>query len=627
MNILKELAAALPSDAGPSGFKPKTFRWSLDLDQHGVPTHPSLIDLADPNDPNRKKGISHDAPNMSRTVNVAPFLGADNLKYVLGWCAKDPDPAPHKTLACQRAFAAAVAKWHDRFPEDPAGVALHAFYTNSHHLAVSNPTGKWVNGDNVLLSLHGVPVFHSPTLRAVWVQTVTAQKTGGGISTCIVCGKVGSTLDTLPTNIPPGRLPRSDNGVAVISVNKSLFGHTQEMQLSSSPICESCGEAVVKNLNTMIGLSHGRGAGTNATAGAFQVNGMKTKFIWWVSPKVTLSLDPIDHPSPDVVAELLNRVENKPRTASSNEEGMFYGLSLAANGSRLIFSDSMSEPVADVERHLASWFTDMKVAAQWPDDAEVFPLWRLVQTFGIFDGEKYSSLKPIDIKEAHDPHRPPRAHQHLLRAALTGCTIPAMYLHHLIARITADHGLRDDRIAALKLCLARYPHQNQEATVPTPGLDPTNNHPAYLSGQLLALLANIQQVAYDPTYKTTVNATFISKYLSGAIGNPARAIVSGREQGEAWLKKARRDSPAAGLRLSNALDELFDKFTASDGLPERLVTADQALVILGYHHYKSDSRRKGLAGAAAKKTVETNSTQPGMPITDDNGANDLAAIG
>jgi CRISPR-associated protein Csd1 len=72
--------------AEPAFFRDRAVRWQLALSAGGGLASAELTDLADPSDRARKNGSIHPVPHTTRTVGVAPCIGADDIQYVLGWC-------------------------------------------------------------------------------------------------------------------------------------------------------------------------------------------------------------------------------------------------------------------------------------------------------------------------------------------------------------------------------------------------------------------------------------------------------------------------------------------------------------------------------------------------------------
>src|SRR5947207_8107471 len=96
--LLRQLVAFQPSEAALDGSASRPYsrqrpvRWELNLDGAGRLRGP-LVDIADPGDKAAKFVRAKLVPNVSRTVGIAPNLGADDIQYVLGWTDAKSQPA------------------------------------------------------------------------------------------------------------------------------------------------------------------------------------------------------------------------------------------------------------------------------------------------------------------------------------------------------------------------------------------------------------------------------------------------------------------------------------------------------------------------------------------------------
>jgi hypothetical protein len=83
--------------------------WQLALTASGDLASVELTDLAGPSDKTRKNGTVHPVPHATRTVSVAPCIGADDIQYVLGWCDENAKPA--RVEKCHAAFINLTKAW------------------------------------------------------------------------------------------------------------------------------------------------------------------------------------------------------------------------------------------------------------------------------------------------------------------------------------------------------------------------------------------------------------------------------------------------------------------------------------------------------------------------------------
>lgn len=119
-------------------------------------------------------------------------------------------------------------------------------------------------------------------------------------------------------------------------------------------------------------------------------------------------------------------------------------------------------------------------------------------------------------------------------------------------------------------------------TTTAPGLDRTSTNPAYLTGQVLAILGGIQDAAHADAEKTAFG------FWSNNPTDPTLAIVNGHNRAMAWLRRIASTDQVTRDRLALELEEAMDRFEAP---PARLQSlGEQGSVILGYHHWRAAAR-------------------------------------
>jgi CRISPR-associated protein Csd1 len=175
----------------PEFVRDRAVRWQLALSAGGGLASAELTDLADPSDRARKNGSIHPVPHATRTVGVAPCIGADDIQYVLGWCDEKSKAA--RVEQCHASFVSITNAWADAYPDDPAARAIARFYASGQVADVARP-GAWVSKQLVLISVDGQPVTELPTLRRFWAAEVERRKAGepGGTTRrglCLVCAR------------------------------------------------------------------------------------------------------------------------------------------------------------------------------------------------------------------------------------------------------------------------------------------------------------------------------------------------------------------------------------------------------------------------------------------------------
>jgi CRISPR-associated protein Csd1 len=587
----------------PEFFRDRPVRWQLALTAGGGLASAELTDLADPSDKTRKNGTVHPVPHTTRTAGVAPCIGADDIQYVLGWC--DETSNADRVGKCHAAFISITKAWADAYPDDTTARAIARFYASGQAADITRP-GKWTSKQVVLISVGGQPATELPSLCRFWAAEVERRKAGGPGGTtrrglCLVCGREGTLLNTLPQLVPRRLVPLAGNDASLVSGNERIHTYDFSTGLSNAPICVACGTRAVTSLADVLS-----DPGSHLPYGDSRLG-------WWMlgghpfDLASTLAVD-----DPESVRSLIERVRRSGTWSDGADRpaldaGRFCAVTVRGSAARIMVRDWIDMPLEQLEANVAAWFADHAMDSSSPHRGPHYPLWLLVLGAGRWipdpDGPsgRYADLS------ARNPGRPPDTGRQLLRAALLRAPLPSSVLAHLVTRIRADRHVDAPRAALLRLILTRTPKQHTE--VPMPGLDPDNHDPAYLAGRIFAVLEQIQQRSSGPGQERKnggeaakpkqVNTSFTDRYFGGAVANPRIALIQGQQLAQAWLKKLNRTRPGTASALRQQLTDLFDCFDAATGLPGQADLARQAAFILGYHQQRADSRRRALAAKSA----------------------------
>jgi CRISPR-associated protein Csd1 len=587
----------------PEFFRGRPVRWQLALSAGGDLASAELTDLADPSDKARKNGTVHPVPHTTRTVGVAPCIGADDIQYVLGWCDETSKPA--RTEKCLAAFISLTKAWADAYPDDTTACAIARFYASGQVAEITQP-GKWASKQLVLISVDGQPVTELPSLRRFWAAEVERRKAGGPGGTtrrglCLVCAREGTLLNTLPQKVPRQLVPLAGNDASLVSGNKPIHTYDFSTGLSNAPICVACGTRAVDSLQDVL------------SDPASHLSYPDSRLGWWMlgghpfDLASTLAVD-----DPESVRPLVERVRRSGTWSEGADRpaldtGRFCAVTVRGSVARIMVRDWIDMPLERLEANVAAWFADHAMNSGNPDRGPYYPLWLLILSAGRWIPDRDGPAGPYADLSARNPGRPPDTGRQLLRAALLRAPLPSSVLAHLVTRIRADRHIDTPRAALLRLILTRTP--NLHAEVPMTGLDPDNRDPAYLAGRIFAVLEQIQHRSSgsgqagknggEAAKPKRVNTSFTDRYFGGAVANPRISLIQGQQLAQAWLKKLNRTRPGTASALRQQLTDLFDCFEATAGLPGQADLARQAAFILGYHQQRADSRRRAIAANSA----------------------------
>lgn len=560
----------------PAFHREREFLWRLDLFTDDRP--PVLTSLREPD--GKRRGQREPAPAVTRTVGVAPQLGADDLQYVFGW--GDDTTKPQRVAECHEQFVDLIAAWADSAPDDEAAWRVRRFYQDQNYPQRPETAGA---KDGVLIAVDGELIIRRPSLVRFWTTEVARRKGGKSPRTgmCLVCGQNRPLVESMPSTVARRLVPGAGNDVALVSVNASVFGYGLTTGLEHTPICFPCGNAVGSGLTHLLGSRH-----------ATNLAGQDSRMAWWVlgaeEPDIFTGM--ASGPDPGQVNRLLKKLHSgdladaADRAQRWGSAEQFCSLTVGGNASRIMVRDWIDMPLPVVTLQLARWYRDMLMTTYGQDDPVSFGLWHLVLATGRWESQPDGKGRYVDLGKKNGRRRE-HVQRDLLARALRGVPLPVSVLHHVLHRIAADGRIDAPRAALVRLSLCD-PREKETPRV-SAGLDESNQEPAYLYGRIFAHLEKIQYKAHG----RDVNTTFGDRFMAAAMGNPTSAVMAGRKLATAWLSKIRRNPRTrnAEAALRTTLDTLADKVDSAAPITGFLPVQRQAQFVLGYHQQRAEDAR------------------------------------
>ena len=556
--------AAAHGGGGRPFHREREFAWQLELDASGNLRSEDLTPLVQPAERGRPRGVVHLVPAVVRTVGVAANLGGDDAQYVLGWA--DPDTREDRVALCHTAFVDLAKRWADSTVglADPVAQAVWAFYRDGHAAKVRRPDGVTAK-QGVMVAVDGVPATSARSVVPFWSEEVARRKGGAAVGLCLVCGRCAPLLDTVPGKVPSRLVPLATNDAALVSINEAVFGYGLSTQLGSTPLCMPCGDAITSGLRAVLESPH-----------SVSYGGQDSRMSWWISGQSEVdAMALLDEPDPRQVSRLIESVHSGRRSGAV-DPARFYALTVGGNVARVVVRDWVEMPLADLNNNVGRWLLDTEIVPRWRDEPRHHGLLQLARCTGRWMRRERGYAR-FGAKGAD---RPDSVHRDLLRAAIKATPLPPSSLAHLVHRIRTDGRLDSPRAALLRLALTRLPHTGDQ---PMPNLDPANHDPAYVAGRAFAVIESLQDAASGGQ----LNTTYADRYFAGAVTNPRAAIVGGRRDAAAWLRKLRRTKRGLAVRYDRQLTEIFALIDAEPGLPATTTLREQALFLLGYHHQRA----------------------------------------
>jgi len=592
LHRLVEYARADPR-ATPPFYATKPVRWVVELNPDGSPASRHLTDLADPGDRARRHGTQRMVPLVQRSGTASqPMLAVDTAEYALGRATDDKRAA--KTKQYHAMFRELIARWQDS-GVDPAATALHRFFADGHEVKIIDEPSL-VGAHLVAFRSSGQFLHDSDSARRFWASEAGARKSSTRTGLCLVCAQVGSLLKTIPQQLSTRLVPGASNNAALVSLNKVTHVYALQEQLEHTPICPACGLLMMNALDTLL-------AGTSSTT----LPGQNTRLAWWTSDRSAFDLSALDDPDdPARVAALLSSPA-RGRRSDVDDLSMFCAVAVGGNIARVVVREWVEQPLPRVRKFLKRWFDDHEMVDVWSGEVRRLGISRLVTVSGRWIPGREQGQGRYAKLGASGADRPDALHHALLSAALLNKPLPPKLLAHVVHRIRTDGRLDTERAALIRLALRRWPGTTTpEAYMPT--LNPDDHQPAYLSGRVFAVLERLQYVAGKARGDEKLNVSFSDRYFARAVTSPAVALVTGRRDAQAWLKRLHRDREPSARYYENLLDELFPLLAQAGGIPHSAVLADQAAFILGYHQQRADLRKKPDSAADRADTTPTDPT-------------------
>jgi CRISPR-associated protein Csd1 len=566
----------------PPFYAPKAVRWIVELNMDGSAASDQLTPLADPSDRASRNGVVHVIPAVQRSGTApAPMLGVDTAEYTLGWASDEQRIG--KASQYHAAFAALITRWRATDPT-PVPAAIDQFLRTGGPTRLLRP--QELTGNHlVAFRVAGEFAHATNSARRFWADEAMLRKGTGRLGLCLVCGNVGLLLQTIPKQLPTRLVPGATNNASLVSLNKPTHGFDLREQLVHTPICTSCGLQAMTALETLL-------AGDASSS----LPGQDARLAWWVTQGATFDLGVLDDPTPDRITEMLGGAVTA-REPDASDLSMFCALVIGGNVARVVVREWIELPLPRIVENLQRWFADHQIADAWTGEPCRVGVRRLAMVTGRWLANKDGGGVYARFA-APGADRPEGIYHSLLSTALLAKPLPPKLLAHLAQRVRTDSRVDTERAALIRLALVRRPGvPHPEAYMPI--LNPDNHQPAYLAGRIFAVLEDLQRYAAFVRGGEPLNVTFSDRYFARAVTSPAVALVAGRKDARAWLKRLRRDRPGAVSRYEQQLDDLFAQLDDAGGMPHGAILADQAAFILGYHHQRAASRAERAARSTA----------------------------
>jgi CRISPR-associated protein Csd1 len=532
---------------------------------------------------------------QKRTSGVSPFFFCDNAQYVLGAISPDkPDAKAERVRQCFDNFRKRV---HDcsEATGDPGAQAVDAFLENVSDGRVTIDLPESLKS-NDLLSFQvdtemDCLVAVRPEVQRYW-RLHRASESGTKEITCLVSGTTARASGVHPA---VKKLPAANTaGAALISFNKPAFWSYGWTEHENATISRAASEGFSAALNRLLDPQppDPRSPGSNLPRRSLRLCSDTVVCFWASTPSADPFLDVFDellNANPESVAEVYRSVW-RGQPFPVEDASRFYALTISGAQGRAIVRDWLESSVATVSRHLAGHFGDLLIE----------PITRPAKGKTLPPGLPLKLLLEA-LSPPGDGAIPPPLASELFESATQGVPYRFGVLLRAIERtraemcqLSSDDKIKfyqacrrlDARAALIKAFLNRHKRFHPETAnylEILPVLDPINESPGYLLGQLMAVLERAQQLAMD------ANATIVDRYFNGASAAPRSVFVRLLKNSQHHLRKTEEDTGKAGMAflLKRLVDQIADRFDPkANGFPARLSIEQQGLFVLGYHQMR-----------------------------------------
>ncbi|MGA3182221.1 MAG: type I-C CRISPR-associated protein Cas8c/Csd1 [Verrucomicrobiota bacterium] len=576
------IAYAERNQLGDADFETVGVRWLISLDQHGKLAGGPIALAENPDDKKPRPKIfarPFTSPNELNQGTKSHFLCDTLERAVLFLDPKTSEKAEARRVQhayFQKLLEEAAAACPDVSSQLQLVLSFLRNEESMGELHRRLVSAKAKPSDNATFSVDGANLLDANDLKNFWRnrrQCLAAGAKARPRRICVATGDLAETLDTTEKikGVPGGLA----TGTNLISFDKDSFCSFGLDQAQNAALSAPAELKIRSALNKLIEISRGQGLVFNTTI----------HLHWTRKPVAFDPMDILAAPDENGVQALIESVR-QGRQILGLDANAYYAMSLSGNGARIIVRDWLESTVPEVQRNIADWFCDLTIAH--PDGVG---LKRDFKLFALLYGMVRADLEEIS----------PQIPTQLLHCALRGRSVPLPQAA-LSAAIRRQHleenKLNPARIALIRACLIRSPNRKETDSM-TEKLDLESKDPAYLCGQLFAVIGRLQLLALGK-----VGASLADRTYGGVATRPATTFGPVFTKLPAYLKKANSRFPGSGTNKQKELEILCHKIEVLGGIPQILGLEDQGRFALGFYCQLAQYRTDRAEAEAAKKAEE-----------------------
>ncbi len=413
-----------------------------------------------------------------------------------------------------------------------------------------------------------------------------------GLSEFPIIDKPHGTINRVPGGLSAGNV--------LVSYNEHAFESYGLIGNENSSICTNCARTYVEGLKWL--LNNGRELPIIDKKGKEKVHfrftnrkkiGPDTAMVYWTRENQKLDeIELLESPDAEQVGLLIDSIASgKESSVKAIKNDQFYACTLSGAAARIAIRDWIELSLADYRKNIGLWFMDISIESY--GKLYYAPIYWLAQA-------GHNEKVKTDIMSS-------RIAAYLWNAGLKGGKPPIWILSAVLKRLrympSSEEGntnkkdpMTRERAALIRLILNR----NKKGGVRMKEqLDTENLSPAYICGQIFAVLVDIQRAALG----RDINAGIRERFFSFASTTPAPAFGRLMKLSQNHLTKLKGEKPGISFVLDRELQELHAKIPGNE-YPAVLTLEEQGQFALGYYHKKEETWQRIQASKELKEALE-----------------------
>jgi CRISPR-associated protein Csd1 len=434
---------------------------------------------------------------------------------------------------------------------------------------------------------------------------------------CSICGKTTYPVIDKPhgmiKKVPKGQ----SSGTALVSYNEKAFESYDLTGNENCSICTNCARNYVDGLNTLLSAGHEKTV-TDKNGKEKKIwvyknrrdvhlakkNKLDTTMIYWTKENsATDEINSLDDPDEEEIGKLIDSV------ATENEINInidtFYSCTLSGAAARISIRDWIEISLEEYKRNIAKWFKDVEIISFdfiEKNEKLYHPSIRFLTASVRSDKSTSTMLES-------------RLFSYLWNAAIKRTKLPLWILQTVLKQTryieyfesggkkTPREPITRERAALIRLILNR---NNHGGILMDTKLDQNNKAPAYVCGQIFAVLVDIQKAALG----NDLNAGIRERFFSFASTTPASAFGRLMPLSQRHLSKLKNGNRAYlysffEKRLQGVCRDL------ENGFPALLTLEERGQFALGYYHKKHETLNVAKQNKELQKVLENEEERDG----------------